>query len=340
MSKAASDRASIVQTLIFSDGPQVVLFRTQILTYIIAIAVQDGKYLEPFYGAEISETQLNEYLQEKYDLRYLMSRPIFKRWFMIDLGKMEGDSVKLVKMQLTPSIAKAFLPGKGIFAREHTEECSLYSENNYAEDSLSVDGSWDLPEVSDMYKQYGDLYIVFNSADIFIDPHASADVKRKVVEAFNKPWEGGGSYGAFYHSMRDAQAPNERLRLAAMQYMSPGYVRIHGKVHPFHEVRRLIEHYKHNFDKINGEYSDLHKYLSQMNLLTLPANEFDRTGKVADEVAERAKKFAITLDAIPYRNLYAMAGQDQLTVAKVLLSIQRRLDHLYEFFLQGRVDFR
>jgi hypothetical protein len=35
-----------------------------------------------------------------------------------------------------------------------------------------------------------------------------------------------------------------------------------------------------------------------------------------------------------------MAGKDPLTVAKVLLSIHRRLRHLYEFFDQGRVDFK
>ncbi|HEY8098899.1 MAG TPA: hypothetical protein VIE65_22780 [Methylobacter sp.] len=125
-----------------------------------------------------------------------------------------------------------------------------------------------------------------------------------------------------------------------MQYMSPGFVKISGKAHPFHEVRRLVEHYKRNNDAINKEYSELHRYLSQLNLLTLPASEFDNFGDVADSVASRAKKFASTLDAVPYETLYEMAGKDPLTVAKVLLSIHRRLRHLYEFFDQGRVDFK
>lgn len=340
MTKTISQQATLIQTLIFFDEPQVILLKTKQLSYIIAIAVHAQKNIHPFYGAEISETQLREYLSEKYDLRYLMMRPVFKNWYMLDLGKMENDIVPLKRMQLTESIGKSFLPGKGIFAREHTEDCVLHSGNTYAEDTLCVDGSWDLPEVSYMYRQYRDLYIVFNSSDMFVDPYASSSSKRKVVEAFNKPWEGGGSYGAFYDSMRGAQTPDERLQLAAMQYMSPGFVRIRGNIKPFHDIRRLVEHYKHNMSAINKEYDEFHKYLSQMNLLTLPANKFDKTDKVAEEVEERAKHFAITLDAIPYARLYKMAGRDQLTVAKVLLSIQRRLANFYEFFLQGRADFK
>lgn len=72
----------------------------------------------------------------------------------------------------------------------------------------------------------------------------------------------------------------------------------------------------------------------------MPANLFDRNGDIADQVTKRGKHFAEALDSVAYDTLYEMANQDQLTVAKVLLSIERRLSKLYTFFDQGRVYFK
>jgi hypothetical protein len=100
-----------------------------------------------------------------------------------------------------------------------------------------------------------------------------------------------------------------------------------------------VAHYAENSAAINNAYNRLHGFLSQLRFLTLPASRFNRNSRNALQVTALGREFAEILGAMPYDVVLSMAQGDQLIAAKVLLSIERRLKKLYEFFLQGRVAF-
>ena len=342
MAKARRKRpreARFIQVLVHSNEPQLVLLDTAGTSFILAVAVSDPRYTDPFYGAEVSRDQFADFLQERFDLRFLFRRPAYRSWYIIDLAEMDDRQVPINRLQLTPELAKRYLPGAGIFARELTEDVDGAVFTAQTAERFSIDGSWDLPDFSQFYGQYTDIYVVLNSIDIFIDKQVGIDTKRRVQEAFIKPWQGGGSYTAFYDSLLEVQDREERLHVDAIQYASPGFVEVKGRAKTFEESRNLVMHFAKNSEQITQEYNRLHGFLSQVKLLTTPASQFVRTGPIAEAVTTQARLFASTLQAIEFGVLMELARGDQLIAAKVLLSIERRVRKLYEFFLQGRVAF-
>lgn len=339
VSRARPREAKFSQVLVDDGSPQLVLLSTPGTSKIVAVAVNEPGFVEPYFGAEVSREQFLDFLNERFDLRFMFRRPAFRDWYLIDLSTIVDGNVQLHRRKLTKENARKFLPGPGIFARELTEEISEPIAPELAKQKFTVDGSWDLDEFSIFYGHYADLYALFNSVDLFLDEQEDLDRRRKVSEAFVKPWQGGGSYGSFYSSLLKAQSREDRLHVDAIQYASPGYVDIRGKSHPFEQTKDLILKFSENQKEIEDGYKHLYKFLSNLKLLTLKPDRFSKTGHIAEQVTVEAQKFAATLGASSYEDLLRMAGGDQLIVAKVLLATERRLRKIYEFFLQGRAEF-
>jgi hypothetical protein len=65
-------KATYVSTFVYVDEPQVILLDRGRDAKVIAIAIVRGGMQYPFLGAEISSSQLERYLRECSDLRYLL----------------------------------------------------------------------------------------------------------------------------------------------------------------------------------------------------------------------------------------------------------------------------
>ncbi len=331
--------ARLVQVLVSLDEPQLMLLETSYKSLIIAVAVADPRYENPYFCAEISRSQFDAYNSEQFDLYYLFTRPNYGKWFIIDLAEMREQMVPLRNASLGDHERQNFMPGRGVFAREHTQPYESLHSGTMARERIYVDGSWDLPDFSHFYGQYTDLYVLYNSIDKFLDENEDLDRRRRIQNAFIRPWEGGGSYGAFYVSLLNVQSDNQKLKVDGINYHSPGYVDIRGRSEPFIRLRDLLGRFETKREEIVYAYNVLHKHLSRERLLTLPASKFPRDTPVAIDLIERGRNFSLILGAIDYDILLRMAGNDQLVAAKVLLSMHRRLYKLYEFFVQGRASF-
>lgn len=337
--RAGRKFAKFIQVLVYSDEPQLVLLERTDKALVIAVAVNDSRYGAPFYGVEISRKQFVAFMRERFDLLFLFKRPRYSSWYIFDLDAEDLNRIELLPLMPTKDLSERFFPGAGIFAREINQEVdgSLYSEQDL--EKFSIDGNWDLPDFSQFYGKYTDVYVILNSIDVFLDEHQDIDRRRSLQEAFVKPWQGGGSYNAFYDSLLDAQDVSERLSVNAIQYASPGHVDIKGRAKAFLHTREALKHFGISNVEIAAEYNKLHKFLSEEKLLTLSSHHFDRKAPQALDVAVRAERFAVLLGVVQYSAVLKMAAGDPLVVAKVLLSVFRRLKVLYDFFLEGRVKF-
>jgi len=306
---------------------------------VVAVAVNLEGMEYPFFGAQMTEDQFVEYLRERFDLRYLLTKPDMKRHFLFDLASGEEGYVHLVRHKLTPEDAETLLPDAGLFAREHTEKVKLPALQGRSEETFGIDGKWDLDEFSKLYGQVTDLYAVFSSVDAFLDEQASIDKRQKIQDAFLKPFEGGGSYVSLYKSLTSVQSKSARLDVQGIAYHSPGYVKVKGQTKPLSEVRELVNHLEENLVEIEKYYKSLYELLKQNSLLRMPSERFQSTGVMADRVKISTQALAEALEAYPYDSILKMSAGNPLIAAKVTLSVFRRGKRLLEFFLEGRVSY-
>jgi len=333
--------AKFEQTLIYADGPQVVLLSSVSGSKVIAVAIPSfPNYQYPFFAAQVSSAQFSDYLNEKFDLRYLLFKPDFKRNFFFDLGSLKEDIVSLERApKLSPEKYEEYLPDSGLFARDHTEELGSNISGPQNEQTFGVDGSWDLYEFSHFYNNVTDLYAFFNSIDIFQNDNLPEEKRERIQNAFVKPFEGGGSYVSLYDSLSAVQAREDRLHVGGISYNSPGYVKLRGFEKPFTEIKSLIVNLESNHVTISNQYKDLYGILKKNKMLRMRSEKFNSESSIAEVISVHAKKMADVLDVVEYDALLVMSGNNMLVVAKVLLSLCRRAIRLNEFFLEGRVSF-
>lgn len=331
--------ARFEQVLVYSDGPQVILLSGPAESKLVAVAIHKEGMTNPFFAAQVSGDQFRDYIAERFDLRYLLVRPDFKRHFLFDLADLVDGSIGMTRHTLVESDDEDFLPDQGIFSRDHTESVSVQIAAPQVFETFGIDGKWDLPEFSKFYSQVTDLYALFNSVDVFLDQQASLDQKRRVQDAFVKPFEGGGSYVSLYDSLASAHPRSNRLRVDGMMYNSPGFVRVSGRPKPLSEIREMLTHMESNYSDISDDYKSLYKFLSEHKFLRMPAARFSSSNPLAAEIKTRSQKLASSLDAVGYNDVLKMADGNNLVAAKVILSIYRRAVRLYEFFLEGRASY-
>lgn len=331
--------AKFEQPLIFIDGPQVVLLSAPAQSKLVGVAVNLPEMIYPFFAAQVSDEQFVDYLNEKFDLRYLLLKPDFRRHYKFDLNDVSDGLVEVERYKFSPEVDEALLPDAGIFSRDHTEPVIAEMSEARYDQTFGIDGKWDLPEFSRFYGQVTDLYSLFNSVDIFLDEQADIDRRQRVRESFVKPFEGGGSYVSLYDSLEVAAPKASRLQVEAMSYHSPGYVKVRGRQKPLAEVRALIEHIERNAELLSEDFKSLNKFMGENKLRRYPAARFGEYHPLSPALKELSKKFSDSMDAVEYADLLRMAGGNVLIAAKVCLSIYRRAMRLNEFFLQGRASF-
>ncbi len=302
---------------------------------VVAVACRRIADFE-YFGVKVSLKNFEDYLSERFDLRYLFLHANSGAYFQFDLTSYE-DAIPLNPVALRQQHVSAYVPEQGLFARDHSENYSSHSIIKTARQRFNVDGQWDMREFSKFHSYVSDLYAVTRSIDIFVDEDQPMKVRRKVMQSFIKPWEGGGSYFGFFKSLSKAGGDEYRPRIGAIQWASPGYIDVIGKQESFERLIETLEHYGRNKKKIDRRYSELYAYMQEMKLLRQAAGTFDRKSSAADEVNLRAKKLAKELDVARYRDLKKMAGSNPLVAAKVLLATERRVDRLHKFFSEGRL---
>jgi hypothetical protein len=329
-----------MQTLYEYDGPKIVLLKTPGTSYILGVAIINELYEEPFYGAEISSEQMHELLDGEYSLRYAFIRPKFKQWFVFDLADLDfGTEITLFPLRLSAETEK-YLPGRKFFASDFTEELNLGSAvSGKSEERILVDGNWEISDFGDLYGGYSDLYSFADGLKKFSDVQVDALSKRTIKSAFQKQWQGGGSYGSFYRTLRTVQGPADRLSLGGFEYHSPGYVDFEGQKALLDSVKSMLNDFGDRYLQIKKNYNELYKYLQINKLLSLAADKFDRSSDIANSVSSKGLEFSKMLPNVRWNDLLKLSDGDQLVATKVLLSLFRRLERLNEFQLQGRVTF-
>ena len=131
----------------------------------------------------------------------------------------------------------------------------------------------------------------------------------------------------------------ERLTLDAIQYASPGDVKMNGDADLFDEVRELVENYLSSRGNITEAYNELRKYLSELKFLTMPAERFDTNGAHAIPIMAKAEALSGLLGLNNFDEIKTLCLDNALVVAKITMALQRRIESASAYFAQGRMAF-
>ena len=328
-------KANFEQVLFYLDGPQLLTLSMGDKSKVVAVAT-DNIAQRQFFGAKVSIHQFSEYLNERFDLRFLLANPDRQIWYEFDLPEDASVMVEMTPVELTKKRAAAFLPEHGLFARDHSDEYEAITFAKQTTQRFNVDGKWDMKEFSKFHSYVSDLYSLSRSIDLFIDEQVTIDKKRAVMASFVKPWEGGGSYYGFFRSLASLGGRDYRPDIQAIQWASPGYIDIVGDKESFDNLKAILRHFGQHRQAIVDDYEHLWSYLQETKLLKTSSRRLDRKSDVAMEAGERAKALSRSLNITSYRTLKKMAGNDPVVAGKVLLAAKRRAERLYTFFMEGR----
>jgi len=174
--------------------------------------------------------------------------------------------------------------------------------------------------------------------DRYDDPQISNQEKFIIQQSFDRSWDGGGSYVAFYRDVANDNDYHAPLRVSGIQYNSPGHVKIHARSEPFNNVLQILQYYSDNEQKVRKAYNALGAFMSVNKLKRKGSSNALLTDSVRNSLESKCQELSNHLPGISYDTLKEMTGGNSLVAAKVIASIFRRVERLSRFFDEGRVS--
>ncbi len=324
------------QTLVFYDGPQLVLLKSARGLSVIAAAIERHDMAQPFFACEIVERDFNKYMAGKADLHYLFRSAVADVFYFFDLAKGGDNWIEMVRAE-PYQISDAYFPDVGFFARSHTELMEGMQATPAASHVFKIDGNWEASDFSRFYNKIEDIYS-FVSAMAQITKGAADKTREAVVSSITSHlWHGGGSYVAFYDDLFESVRAQFPLRIGQISYGSPGQIAVRGNAEALSDVDTII----YVFDEHGLELRSRYQYLNG----TLAREKLKRNRPVytplTHELLGRLQQDAATLATrmrLDPDELFTLCRQDAVVFCKIVFSFYRRANELHMFYKEGRMQ--
>jgi hypothetical protein len=333
-----SKAAKIRQTLVFYDGPQLVLLETDRGHSMLAIAISKDGMGYPMFAAEIIGNQLEKYLQGKVDLNFVFRSTPISRLYFLDLSGTENEEVKLNRASKIDSQNKDYYPLPGVFSRSHTHPLEEEVHKGDGSQRFLIDGKWEASDFSGFYGKIADTY-----AMTYVSTNLATTVATETDRTFlresitDKNWQGGGSYGAFYGGMRGRARSLHPLKVEGIEYHSPGYIDVVGNKHVLDGVIRSINRLIIDLGDIAKLYRAIYRVLRREKLLRAEKTATLSSDALETYIHTQTMKLADSVGLPNPSAVYAACENSHVIFAKVVLSYSRRIRDLARFYVEGRV---
>lgn len=329
--------ASIIETLVYYDGPQLVILEDGSDYVILGTAIEKEGMQYPLFCAAALKRHFTNYMLGKVDLRFIYKATPGRRLYFTELphGTSECHLRRATQRELAD---ESVFPESGIFSSVHTH---LMKDQTYLENDIQkflIDGTWEARDFSRFHGRMADIYSLLHitqrlGAEV-VDDSELTYLRSSISE---KPWQGGGSYLSFYGSMKDKMASMHPLRVSGIEYHSPGYVDLAGKKQILEDIIQSIELIIANHKDLLKTYRAIYKLLKEENVLGVGNSENISNERVAKLITHLATSLANRLGLPNTGQLYVACDQNDAVYSKLVLSYFRRVKGLADFYVQGRV---
>jgi len=331
--------AKVVQILDRYEVPELILLQAPNLEFILAVRSGDLDAPENLYvGGSMTLSRLRDYANGKCDLRFAIAHANLRRFwkFTFDL---HSTDVRLIKIRRSDDELVSSIPQQGLFSRDHDDIIVIKDKIPSTVHQLNIDGSWDLGEFSQLYSQIEDIYYISSDIERFDDPSIAEEERKVISGAFDRSWDGGGSYVAFYKRVANDNDYHAPLRVRGIEYNSPGFVKIYAKTEYFDGLINILQHYANNEADAKKAYNRLGAFMSGSKMKSKGFRNTHMSEAQRSILEMRAEVLAEFIPGITFGTLKSMTNGNSLVAAKVLESIFRRIQRLYRYFDEGRVEY-
>lgn len=333
-------KASFEAVLVDADFAALVLLKrtnSRGTTYFFgsAIADEDGLITSYFLVMASRETT-RDYFLGRFDLHYVYVYAPNATYYQAD-----ADTIFQSEIELRPfsgEISEDSIPSKGFFARDHNRTYEIVKQPPSVR-RIPIDGQWNMAEFKEFYARYSDLY-VFQEAIHSIADKPLDKISINYLTAFSsKPFRGGSSYLSFFKDLKSALSYHERPHLAAVQWASPGEIKIKGADALFDSVERQIKNFQESYDNAAESYKRLREYMQELGWLEITSEEYqkpssDQLKALSDMIGELARHIHVPGG----RSFSQILQGNQIVEAKIFLAVFRRLEAVLGFVREGRVN--
>ena len=139
---------------------------------------------------------------------------------------------------------------------------------------LTVDGSWELLELSSFGRQYVEVYSVIYALQAVRPVDPTEDQFRWALRAF--PWKGGWSSVSFFQSVVAVVPAKLVPRIVRINYASPGEIQLLLAVTAALRLKHIVDSVCSIAERVNAAYDTLHKSAQERKLLTLDVKRRER----------------------------------------------------------------
>lgn len=328
----------VLQILDWYEQPELLLLEGPAFQY--TLAVRSGDLTDPpncYVGGAMSIKRLRDYANGKCDLRFAIDHASLRRYwkFAYEPGV---EQVEMKQVKRSDRCVRLSIPAPGLFAADHED---IDIAKSFVPDTIerfNVDGGWELGEFSNFYSQIEDIYYLSSDIDRFDDVNLSSEERKVITGAFNRNWDGGGSYVSFYKKIANDNDFHAPLKVSGIEYHSPGYVSIHARSGPFKNLMSILQHFADNEAEARKAASALGRYMSAAGMKQSGYTIYMMSEEQKGKLIELANNLASHFPGMSFNTLFQMASGNALIAAKVTESIFRRVKRLYEFFDRGRVS--
>lgn len=277
-----------------------------------------------FYFVQPRRKFLHQFLEQKIDLRYLITHGSYKRKFSANTWADLGSEVACSKLE--SEITEEMLPAPRLFNPNPVERSQAVSRKK-----IQIDGRWDVADLS----LFSDLI-----RDCYSFTHALIKgPTRQLRAAFEHyPWRGGSSSLNFFKEIGELVSSNERVKLTRMQYASPGYIEFSLRDDVSELIKDLVEDINLRESPAKLSYDKARNYLRDKGWLRL-AEEDVRTFTSAEIVeldallGELCESFGLDI----YKdNIVGLSKNNVLAGIKILLAFYRRLSKFADYSATGK----
>ncbi|WP_160194789.1 hypothetical protein, partial [Devosia riboflavina] len=193
----------------------------------------------PFLAVCVSKRDLDLYLDEAFDLNYLMEFKSSIRSYVFDISKEKNGYFHLKYVDEIHAKKDHYLPDAGFFARNHTRHYKKNDPKYVITHTYYIDGRWTTADFSRFYAKLSDLYAIYTIADV-VDDNVTAEEKLEAAIT-SYTVQGGGSYRGSFRDLGDAANDNYPLKVSRIQYASPGRIDVKGIERPLRFVDGIID---------------------------------------------------------------------------------------------------
>jgi hypothetical protein len=329
---------TLARTLVYYDGPQVVLGHDGRGTSYLAVGVpslDDGAPL--FLAVAVAEGKLDDYFSEVVDLRHIFRRPKGDRYFTFSLEENRGGRFALAERE---AVDEEWLPAAGFFASQHTEPNSDAGAAGMQVTVIPIDGRWDMQDLATFPNKYADAYafmFAVTREDASSDVSGSQDHFAELFQRY--PWRGGYSTVSFYNDLYREIPRQQRLKIREIRYASPGVIRIEASALLTDSIRVMVLQINENWSVIREAYRELHSSLSERSFLGASRYEIEPSPGDKAVVREGCRVLSKAIGFQNLQRIYKLCDDDWISAAKILLSFFRRIEELAAFYDSGKASF-